>query len=147
MLKISKMADYSVLVLAHFCSHADIALSVSKLAERLGLNPPTLAKICNQLTVAGILTASRGSHGGYLLAREPATISLYDVVQAVDGPSHAVSCQKPGQSCSCLSTCHLRGNWGLLNQRFETLMRDITVADFADPLWASKQQQCAMEEQ
>ncbi|MFH0882026.1 MAG: Rrf2 family transcriptional regulator [bacterium] len=53
--------------------------SSDELAEAAGLPPSFLAKVMQQLTAAGLVESTRGRGGGIRLARDPATIRLYDI--------------------------------------------------------------------
>lgn len=59
--------------------------SPGRIAERLDCSPSYLSKTLGQLVKAGILRSVRGAHGGVVLARSPAEISLLDIVQACQG--------------------------------------------------------------
>lgn len=83
------------------------------LAERSGQGPVTLGTICSQrdlsrqylvkifalLIKAGIITPVRGKRGGYLLARDPASITLLEVIEAVEGPIILNLCQRIPPRC------------------------------------------------
>jgi FeS assembly SUF system regulator len=131
MVKISKMVDYSVLVLCQLAVDKAEPWSASRLADKLGLNQPTLAKICRLLAKSGILSASRGAQGGYLLDKQPEAISLYSVMVAVEGEGHLVNCSKQGDTCACFSHCHLQATWGEINAEIKAIFQDKTIASFA----------------
>jgi FeS assembly SUF system regulator len=130
MLKISKMIDYSVLVICQMAGDQATSWSASRLADRLGLNQPTLAKICRRLAKAGMLCASRGAQGGYLLSRAPVDISLYAVVLAVEGENQLVSCEKTDSVCPCISDCHLEPVWAQIDNEIKIILQKKTMADF-----------------
>jgi FeS assembly SUF system regulator len=130
MLKISKLVDYSVLVLCELASDPTESWSANRLADRLGLNQPTLAKICRLLSKAGLLRASRGAQGGYVLDEEPHAISLSAVIEAVDGDNELVICEKSDQTCPCLSHCHLQSAWLQIDLEIKSILQRKTIADF-----------------
>lgn len=131
MIKISKMVDYSVLVLCQLAGDQAQPWSATRLAEKLGLNQPTLAKICRLLSKAGILSASRGAQGGYLLDRAPEEISLYSVIQAVDGDSNLVCCSKTKSVCPCISHCQLQPVWGQIDNEIKVILQQKSIAAFS----------------
>jgi Rrf2 family protein len=59
-----------------------------------------LFKIMPTLTRAGIITSQRGVGGGYILAKDPAEISLLDVIEAIEGPIRLNRCLIDEQFCS-----------------------------------------------
>ena len=72
MLRVTKLTDYATLVLTVLASTPEAVLSASGLAERAGLEAPTVAKVLKPLAQAGLVQAFRGASGGYRLARPPA---------------------------------------------------------------------------
>jgi Rrf2 family protein len=64
----------------------------SALAAQFGLSPSYLLKHLNALTSAGVLESVPGPAGGYRLARAAESISLLDIVLAVEGPQPAFRC-------------------------------------------------------
>lgn len=67
-------------------------MSAGRLAEFHGVPGPYLTKHLQALTRAGVLESVPGPHGGYRLAHPPETITVLDVVEAVDGPESAFQC-------------------------------------------------------
>lgn len=70
------------------------------LAELQGISPSFLAKIFPRLEKAGIVSASEGIRGGYRLAREPAQITVLDVVDAIEGDKPLFDCQEIRGRCA-----------------------------------------------
>lgn len=67
-------------------------LSGAALAEFHGVSPTYLLKHLKALVHAGVLQSVPGPNGGYQLARDPAGVTLLDVVLAVEGPQPAFRC-------------------------------------------------------
>ncbi len=68
------------------------SLSATRLAEYHAVPAPYLAKCLQALARGGVVESSPGRGGGYRLARSAASISLLDVVEAVDGDEPAFRC-------------------------------------------------------
>ena len=81
---------HSALMLASL--GADAVLAASALAEYHGVSPSYLLKHLQVLVGAGILQSVPGPKGGYRLARPLDTISLLDIVIAIEGASPAFRC-------------------------------------------------------
>ncbi len=90
-----------------------------------------LTKIFASLTKAGLVTPVRGKHGGYELAREPARISVLDVMQAVEGPLAVNFCQYDPPRCEEYQ-CPLRKVWGKLQATVRDSLANFTLADFLE---------------
>ncbi len=111
------------------------------LAERSGQGPVTLGTICSQrdlsrqylvkifalLIKAGIITPVRGKRGGYLLARDPASITLLEVIEAVEGPIILNLCQRIPPRCDRYQ-CALRPVWSGLQRDIRSRLGSISLA-------------------
>ena len=93
-----EQAIHSVLLLAGL--PVDGVLPASALAEYFGVSSSYLLKHLQALAGAGLLLSVPGPKGGYRLAREPAHISLLEIVLAIEGPEPAFRCKSPATSNS-----------------------------------------------
>ena len=66
---------------------SDEAASVRSIADRQGIPSPFLVQILLQLKGAGLVESTRGAAGGYRLVRDPANLSLGEVVTIIEGAS------------------------------------------------------------
>ena len=69
MLRVTRLTDYATVVLTVLAVERERVLSAAELAERSGLEPPTVSKVLRPLAQAGLLQTFRGAHGGYRLSR------------------------------------------------------------------------------
>ena len=100
MLRMSKQADYGLVLLSHFAQKgAGMFLSARDLADESGLPLPTVRKILKELARGRILESSRGRNGGYCLTRSAQEVTVASIVEALDGPIGVVD-------CSVMRTCH-----------------------------------------
>lgn len=70
------------------------AISTARLAAFYGLPAAYLNKQLQALSRAGILSSVSGPRGGFRLARDPESITLLDVVVAIEGPDEAFRCEQ-----------------------------------------------------
>ena len=75
MLRIGKLTDYATVILATLAGECGRMQTATALAERTHIAAPTVSKLLKQLQRAGLVTSTRGTHGGYQLARAPENIS------------------------------------------------------------------------
>lgn len=91
MLGLSKAANYSILVISYFVSQPGSEVKTNaELAEILDLPVDFLSKILQKLTHSGIIRSIKGINGGYTLAVNPASITLKNIIDSVDGPTRIV---------------------------------------------------------
>jgi Rrf2 family protein len=123
MLKLTKKADYGLMAMKHLADHPQPeACSTKDLAEAYRIPQELLAKILQRLVRAGLLKSQHGSNGGYVLARNPATITAFEVIRAIDGPLFITSCV----------TCTIREPMRKVNSSIEEVLRRITITDMAE---------------
>ena len=133
MLRVTKLTDYASVVLTVLASAPDAVLSATGLAERAGLEPPTVAKVLKPLAQAGLVQAFRGVAGGYRLARPPAQISLVEIVEAMEGPLAMTECSIHEGQCGIEHSCSARANWRRINDVVADALRRVTLADMILP--------------
>ena len=118
MFRLSKKTDYALLALQYLASPGELGdVSARAIAERFEIPAELLAKILQRLAHDGLITAHRGVHGGYRLARSPDAISIADIARAVDGPA-SLAASRP-----------VDGLHDQLAARVRALLRVLTVAD------------------
>jgi Rrf2 family protein len=85
-MKLTRACSYALQALAHLAAGDGCLLTSHRIASAYGLPEKYLLKVLRPLAPAQILRSVKGPNGGYRLARPAATITLLDVVEAVDGP-------------------------------------------------------------
>ncbi|MBI1352248.1 MAG: Rrf2 family transcriptional regulator [Actinomycetales bacterium] len=90
-----------------------------------------LEGILRQLRQAGIVASQRGAEGGYRLDRDPHSVTIADVVRALDGPLAAVRGQRPEGLDYSGSAEHLREVWIAVRAAMRHVLETITLADVA----------------
>ena len=105
--------------------------SVRDIAERTGLPQPYLEQILLALKGAGLVRSKRGVGGGYVLARDPAEITLGQIVSAVDGPIVVGDFGEPHQNGACdhEGQCVLLAVWAQVGRHMREHLDSFTLAD------------------
>jgi Rrf2 family iron-sulfur cluster assembly transcriptional regulator len=133
--KVSTRGDYASRALLSLALHPDETgpTSVRDIAERTGLPQPYLEQILLALKGAGLVRSKRGVGGGYVLAREPASITLGDIVSAVDGPIAVGDFGEPHQDGACdhEGQCVLLSIWAMVSHHMRRHLDELTLADIA----------------
>lgn len=133
MLRVTRLTDYATVVLTVLAARPEAVLSAAELAERAGLEPPTVSKVLRPLAQVGLVEAFRGAHGGYRLARPPQEISLLEIVEAMEGPIAMTECSLDEHVCGIASQCGVQANWRRINDVVAAALRDVSLAQmFAD---------------
>ena len=84
--------DYSLRVLMYLAVNRRRLVNISEIADRFAISRNHLVKVVHNLARGGFVKSYRGKGGGIELAREPAQISVGDVVRYTEGPPKPVEC-------------------------------------------------------
>ena len=138
MLRLSKLTDYAVVVMARLAldgaGPAGHVQTAPGLAAATGIAEPTVAKVLKMLGTAGLVEGVRGARGGYRLTRPLPAVPLSQVIVAIDGPIALTACVDGGVgSCEAEGICAVRGRWDPVNDAIRRALSGITVADLAGP--------------
>lgn len=90
-MKVSAKAEYACLAVLALAERGVDAppLRIREISESHGIPERYLVQILLQLKGSGLVSSTRGAAGGYRLARDPETISIREILSAVDGPDTA----------------------------------------------------------
>lgn len=122
----AELAVRGILVLAEEYGQGPVTLDT--VCARRDLPKQYLVKIFSSLTKADLITPIRGKKGGYLLARDPAGISVLEVVEAVEGPIALNLCQFEVPKCD-EKDCPLRPVWTKLQKIVRKELGAVTLDD------------------
>lgn len=128
MLRVTKLTDYATVVMTALAETPGRIHSAAELAERARLELPTVSKVLKPLAHAGLIESFRGAAGGYRLARAPDGISLYDVVEAIEGKLGMTECSGEHSSCEHESHCGVQTHWRRINDVIADALRSISLA-------------------
>jgi FeS assembly SUF system regulator len=133
MIILSKLADYGVIVATHLAAHPGRQINAHALAAETRLPRATVAKVLRSLAHAGVVSALRGATGGYRLSRDPAAISVAEVVAAIDGAIGMTQCSVHEPACVRHDFCPTRPHWQRINLAIGQALSAVTLADMANP--------------
>jgi len=130
MFRISKLTDYSTLVLGALAKQPETLLAANTIVQLTHLPLPTVSKILKLLTKARLLQSVRGAQGGYRLSVAPEHISVAEVVQALEGPWAVTECSHRDQhTCHIEQDCQLRNQWQMVSDILYAALANISLAD------------------
>lgn len=135
MLRLSKLTDYAVVLLARLEeAEAGAVMTAPGLAAATRLTEPTVAKVLKHLAHAGLVEGRRGALGGYRLTRKLSEMPLSDVIEAIDGPVALTACVDNAVGfCGVEEGCPVRGRWDPVNAAIRQALAGITVAQLSGP--------------
>ena len=131
-MRLSPAAEFAlrgVAVLANKFGQGPIPLKV--ICSYRDLPKQYLAKIFSGLSRVGLVSPVRGKHGGYMLAREPGSITVLEVIEAVEGRIELNYCQHTPPKCDQVN-CPMRAVWTELQELVRSKLSSVTLADYVD---------------
>jgi FeS assembly SUF system regulator len=131
MLRISRLTDYATVLLATLASEPQRVQTAASLAEQTRIAAPTVSKLLKQLHRAGLVTSTRGLHGGYQLARPAAQISAAAILDALEGPVALTDCAVGHGNCDIEETCRVGRVWQRLNLAIRRALYEVSLAQLA----------------
>ena len=130
MLRLSKKADYALIAMAHLALKPG-SVSAREIAENYEIPTELMAKVLQRLARRGLLISQQGTRGGYQLARSSGSISVADVIQAIDGPLTVTACSAHNEGCGQFATCNVRDPLWKIRERIVTALATCSVLEMA----------------
>ena len=99
------------------------------IAAKEEISEKYLSHLVIPLRASGLISSSRGAHGGYRLAKSPSQITLKEIVQTLEGGISFVECVKNPSVCPRVSKCATRGIWEKLDKKISDALSSVNLAD------------------
>jgi Rrf2 family protein len=138
---LSKKTEYALIALAHLSEQPGRLASARGIAQGHSLPAALLMNILKNLQCHGLLRSVRGVNGGYRLARDLSSLSLYELISVVECPGHT-----PEKDCGCTEhvpnvaglpdlarVAQSRGPVQALQFKLVRFLKEVRVADLVTP--------------
>jgi Rrf2 family protein len=131
-LRMSTRSRYGVRLMTALALRYGSGVSLLKdIAREEQISEKYLGQIVIPLRSAGLVVSQRGSRGGYSLARPPDTITVKDVVEAIEGRIAVVPCVDTPASCARITSCAAAVVWRTLSEDVGRSLASFTLARLA----------------
>jgi Rrf2 family protein len=131
-MRVSAKSDYALRALIELAGREDGApVSAEELGRLQDIPHGFLQAILADLRRAGVVMSQRGQSGGWRMARDPGTVSVADVIRAVDGPLANVRGVRSEQVSYQGSAERLREVWVAVRASLRSVLERVTLADLA----------------
>lgn len=131
-MQVTRAADYAVRVMVHL---ATLPFGQRSTRDELAASGEVpghfLSKILQTLSRSGLITSHRGASGGFSLAKPAESVTLLDVVEAVDGPIQLNVCVVSGPGCNRQTWCAVHEVWAEAQNALTSVLRGATLARLA----------------
>jgi len=132
-LTLSSRGDYAVRAAIALAGAWDSGAyrKAREISDEMALPRSYVPELVGLLADAGLAASRAGPTGGYRLARDPAEISLLEVIEAAEGPLISRNCPIRGGPCRWENVCALHPTWEAASEAVRATLGATTLADVA----------------
>jgi len=132
---------YAVTAMADLAKYgADGAMALSTIAERQQTSLAYLEQLFLKLRRAGLVESARGRSGGYRLGRPATSISVAEIMAAVEEDIRMTRCGgEAAKPCMAGQRCLTHGLWDALGDQIAGFLESVTLQEVIDGIPAGKQ--------
>jgi Rrf2 family protein len=129
-MRVSAKADYAVRAMIELAAARDDApVKGDQIADAQGIPLHFLENILGELRQQGLVHSRRGADGGYWLAKDPADVTVADIIRVVEGPLASVRGERPQQISYSGSAEPLQNVWIALRTNIRAVLEHVTLAN------------------
>lgn len=129
-MKITRACDYAIRALLYMASKPEGSTFMrSDLSQKSNVPDSFLGKILQNLAKSDILISERGKKGGFRLDKSPEEITVYDVIQAVEGDMQITDCIADDLYCSKSSYCKVHSMWVDIQNKLTGQLKNTSLQD------------------
>ncbi len=132
-MKLSTRSRYGLRIMFELAlGYGSGAVQLQDIAKKQDLSEKYLSKLVFKLKKAKLIDSIRGAHGGYTLKLEPDSITVLDIVEALEGDLSIVDCTSKSVECNRSRTCPSRNIWCGLSKVINDYLAGITLQELVE---------------
>jgi len=131
-MKLNTTSQYAIRIMAFIVKNkSDKLFNAKVLSKSLSIPYKYLTRIMTQLVEAKIIISVRGREGGFSIAKDPITIKIIDILDAVKECLHGANCVLGVGLCNVNKKCALHDEWKTPKETMLNMFQNKTLADIA----------------
>ncbi len=127
----TRRADYGVRALINLAQNHPGGQAAPAISKDMDIPVGFLRQVLQELGRGGLVNSQPGRTGGYALAKEPETITLFDIISALEGPGDEPACALDGGPCHWDRACAIHWVWMAARESFTDKLKSATLAQIA----------------
>jgi Rrf2 family protein len=133
-MKISSKGDYGIRALIELAHHYGESRPTQsgEIAARQHIPESYLEQLLTILRRAGLIRSVRGPQGGHALLKDPGSIRVAEVIEALEGPIMPSDCLDDSSACARSGGCAQRDMWSDVRDAVLGVLDSVTIADLAE---------------
>lgn len=132
MVSLSSRTRYGIRALIYMAESSHDLITLNSISNELNISFKYLENIFKLLKRSRIVSGTRGPEGGYKLIRAPGELTIYEIIDALDGPLFMIECGVNTGSCENKSICSAWSFWGELQNHVKSFLQKKTLAHLLD---------------
>ena len=145
-MKISTKGRYGLRILIDLAMHdTGKPRLIRDIAQTQQISEKYISRLVIALRRAHLIRSIRGVNGGFHLAKNPAEITLLEVLEVMEGPISVVECVNSKHSCARNSKCGARTIWQKLNENIRVMMAGGTLEEILEAYQQQDNDESALE--
>lgn len=132
-MKVSTKGRYGLRLMLDIAMHGGHGnVTLKEAAQRQAISEKYLWQLAGPLKAAGLIRATLGSHGGYVLARPASQITLLDIFEVLEGKCSLVACVAEPETCARQAACAAQAVWSEVSGKLAAAMAAVSLADVVE---------------
>ncbi len=128
-MKFSKTSEYALRILIYMARQPEALYSASQLIKELNVSDKYLRRLMTNLSKSGFIRSVQGRVGGYAFQKHIDEITLFDVIDSVEGMDQLNSCVLGFEQCSCTNPCAMHETWSGVRDKLNLVFRETTLSN------------------
>lgn len=136
MIRLAKLTDYGLVLMTLLARQDPASVHTARDVASVSRLPlPTVSKLLKMLLQSGLLASHRGINGGYSLAKQPAEITVAEIIAAIEGPIALTECSTDVSGlCDLERSCPIKRNQRVISQVVRGALEKVTLSDLIQPM-------------
>ncbi|GAA0114448.1 RrF2 family transcriptional regulator [Clostridium senegalense] len=131
-MKLSTKGRYGVKAMVDLAiNYGKNPVSIKVISQRQNISEYYLEQLFSTLRKSGLIKSIRGAAGGYVLAKSPEKITIYDILEVLEGPIEISTCLD-SDCCDNIDCCATRIVWKKIKESIDSVTTSITLQDIVD---------------
>jgi len=128
-MKLSKTSEYALRILIFMAKQPEALYTASQLVRELGVSDKYLRRLMTNLSKSGFIRSVQGRDGGYAFLKRTDEITLFDVVDSVEGMDQLNGCVLGFSQCSCTNPCAMHDTWSGVRDKLNLVFRETRLSN------------------
>jgi Rrf2 family protein len=131
-MKLSTKGRYGVKAMVDLAIHyGGDPVSIKSISERQSISEYYLEQLFSPLRKANLINSVRGAQGGYVLSKSPQDITVFEIMEVLEGPIEISTCLDD-KSCNNVDCCATRLLWAKIKNSIDSVTQSTTLQDILD---------------